>query len=700
MRFSRVASGLLLAGGLAGLNLTPAGGAEPAPAAVVVHTDQVSGRLVPDSVTNASYEAVYGQTTSPLADAAFQWVRATNSLSYVRCYNWLGDGIPRNRPEWFAGCRVARRGPAGQIVYQWEALERVLDTLIASGVKPFLVCGGVPDALAAGPIRRNEGGQAANRPRDYAQYQDMIAQMVRRLVKTYGVEEVRTWYFEAWSQPDHEGSWEGGRPAPFAEDADDAAVEPFCRLYDHFAAGVLSVDEKLRVGGPGLAGDLSFFRRFLAHCARGPNAVGGRVGARLDFISWHRYGTVADIVRWNAELRGIVEKDFPELKGAQYVLSECGSGLIEGSRALSAYEAARMAALLDANNRASENGAAKGVDLMFRTGDLTDDHFDGFRPLITRIGLNTVPTPAFRLYMLLAKMGLERLKAEAPDGVGVVATRASTRTSRNATQALVYRYDPSVLPGAGEPGPVRVRFTGLPPTLLRLPLRVYLIDEQHNAPYEAWVAAGRPKPTVRPGEDAPAIQDGALRELGARLAGEGVFPPFQENLSAFVNNGEAFVDLQLAPNAVALVTLGVEPTYDVELSRRGERLRKAEADFAAAAEIRAARQVDRAVEALREITTRYADTYWREAALYSLVGIHELDQRNPTQAETVRRELLQLPLDDFTRLRLLERLRVDAARRGAGPEVEARTAEIAVLEAALAAQRQWPLRRWLGRPAP
>jgi len=277
----RLPAVLLLAVGTALLGSPGSRAQDAAARDVVIRTDQVTGRIVPDSVTNASYEAVYGQTTSPLADAAFQWVRAGNSLSYVRCYNWLGDGIPKNRPEWFAGCRVARRGPDGQPTYQWDALERAIDALVASGVKPFIVCGGVPDALAAGPIRRNEGGQAANRPRDYAQYQDMISQMLRRLVKTYGAEEVRTWYFEAWSQPDHEGSWEGGKPAPFAEDATDATVEPFCRLYDHFTAGALSVDDRLRLGGPGLAGDLSFFRRFLAHCARGTNHATGRRGTRL-----------------------------------------------------------------------------------------------------------------------------------------------------------------------------------------------------------------------------------------------------------------------------------------------------------------------------------------------------------------------------------------------------------------------------------
>lgn len=686
----------------------------PAGPQVIVHTEQVEGRLSSDSITNTSVESVFGQVTGQFSDPAFQWVRATNALSYVRCYNWLGDGVPKNRPEWFSGCRVARQS-GGQVVYQWDGLERVIDNLIASGVKPFIVCGGVPDALAAGPIRRNEGGQAVNRPKDYAQYGDMLKQMFQRLEKTYGPEEVRTWYFEAWSQPDHEGSWEGGRPAPFREDTTAQMVEPFTRLYDQIVAAADSVDPKIRVGGPGLAGDLSFFRRFLAHCAGGANtAVAGKTGARLDFISWQRYGTVPDIVKWNSELRGIVETEFPQLKGAQFVLSECGTGPIEGARASTCYEAARMAALLDANAR-----SARPMDMMFRTGDLIDDHFDGFRPLITRIGQNTVPLPAFRLFWLLSKMSEDRLKTEPAAGVGVLATRSPAKSMRsNAIQALVYRYDPSQLTSDGAAVPVKVRFKGLPSNLLRLPMRVYRIDPEHNAVYEPWEAAGKPRPAEKSIEEKlkdleqggakPTEAELKLLALGRQLAGEdrgkgpngeplGPFSPDEQNLNAFVNSGEIVTELKLPPNSVALVTLGAEPSYEVELSKRGKLLTKAEDDFNAAANERQIGQAQKAISMFQKVREKYPDTAWAQAAQYALVAIYELDLRQPVQAEAARKELLNYPLDDVTRLRLLERLRVDAGRTSDQARIQELTARIAELEDSMAAMRRWDLRRYLGQ---
>lgn len=650
--------------------------ADNAPTTVAVHTATVEGSFNPASYTNVSCDAVYAQTTSNLADSALGWVRNAGSLSYVRCYNWLGDGVPNGGTEWFSGCRVAGKGPDGNLVYQWEALERVIDTLVASGVKPFIVCGGLPDALVAGEIRRNEGGAPANWPADYARYQDLISQMLRRLVKTYGAEEVRTWYFEVWDQPDHESSWQGGRPAPFDEPVSAEACAPFLRLYDHFAAAAGSVDPKIRIGGPGLAGDLSFFKHFLTHCARGTNAVTGKTGSRLDFVSWQRYGPTTDIVRWNQELRSLVERDYPELKGVRFILSECGSGQVEGARAHTAYEAARLAALVDASAR-----SAQGVDMVFRAGDLIDDHFNGFRPLISRVGHNAIPLPAFRLYMLLSKMGRERVKTEAAGGIGVLAVRNGA--GKNGGQALVYRYDPSMLPGAGEVQTIQVRFTGMASNLIQLPVRVYQIDSTANTPYEFWRSEGSPVP--------------APPALGRELAEISPHTPQMETVAHPVKNGEAVVEVKLPPNSVALIAVGAEASPSLEVSKRGDYLRKAEEEFGAAAALIQRGEFPRGIEALRKVQKKYADTYWREIVLYSLVGIYELDLKSPTQAEAARRELLKLPIDDFTRLVHLRSLRLTALRQSDSKQVEELGQQINTLETRLAGLRSWPLRRYRGQ---
>lgn len=647
-------------------------------AAVVVRVDQPAGRFTPEAVTNVTLDAVYGQLTSPLAEPGLGWVRATRSVSYVRCTAWLGDGIPRRQPGWLTGCSVVRRDEKGNRVYDWTRLERVLDTLLASGVKPVLVCGGLPDALLSGAPRRNEMGAPVNRPEDLEGWSEMLAQLFRRLAKTYGAEELRTWYFEAWGAPDHDGSLADAGKDP------EGALQLYCRLYDRFVAAADLADPRLRVGGPGAAGDATTLTGFLRHCARGTNSVTQKVGTRVDFVSWCRYGTVQDILRWNSDLRTRVETEFPELKGLRFVLCESGGGAVEGLRANTPYEAARIAALVDGNLRAE-----KGVDLIFRSGDLVDDHFDGFRPLVSLVGNNTVPLPAFRAFAMLARMGEERLKweagsAAAPD-LGILATRRASRAPSNSVQALLYRYDPSVGPGAGTPAPLRVKFTGFSPRLLRLPLRIYWVRPGTSSPYEAWVAADRPRP--------------ASDELGRSLLGERPLAPDNEDpkeppAGVFLSRGEATVDLELPPNSAVLLALGAEPVFDVDLGKRAERLQRVEEEFNAVVEVVRRRDYERAIRQLRALGDKYPDTWAKEGALQAILGIYEQDLRSPADAEKVRRELLELPLDDLRRLRLLERLRVDVIRREDAREIQEITRRIADLEQRLDAQRQWSVVRY------
>ena len=85
----------------------------------------------------------------------------------------------------------------------------------------------------------------------------------------YGKDEVRTWYFEVWNEPNLSGFWEG---------ADQKA---YFELYDVTATTIKSVDPALRVGGPSTAG-AAWVPEFLAHVKQS--------GAPIDFVTTHTYG--------------------------------------------------------------------------------------------------------------------------------------------------------------------------------------------------------------------------------------------------------------------------------------------------------------------------------------------------------------------------------------------------------------------------
>jgi len=612
-------------------------------AALVVDLSDSQGHVNPSLAANIGYDGIYGATVPASADPAFQWLRQSGAIRYVRLKNWLGDGFLQRWPEVAAGCETYTGNPAEP--YRWAGIDAVLDRLAATGVRPILVCGGLPDALAKGPPRRNASGALINPPADLNAYRLLLTRALKHFEKRYGRSEVRAWFFEVWDAPDRADSW-GGTEAEFLA------------LYDHFAAAVFAADSKLRVGGPA-ADDEAFLCRFVEHCLTGENAVTGKPGARLDFVSGRQ--TPDD---GRADLPARLRGDFPDLAARDFIVSDWRYQPGEEEAPPSPGEpGALVHTLLAALD------APGGPTLIVRSGDLLDDHFDGQRALLTRLGNRTVPNQVFRLFELLARMGDERLSAHSPAGWRTLATRSSQKGARDTAQVLVCR--------AGADGPPRaeVELRGFSPTLLRLPYRLYRIDDLHRNAYGQWAAAGRPIP-------APA-------SLAGRLLGGGLIEPDDQKLGLTVREGVVRVTLDLPPQSLVLLTFGAEPQPEARLSRRGRRVRAAETAYLAAAKLHIQGQLPAALAGYQDVAKRFADTYWSVSALQTLAGLYELELKAPARAEAVRRELLHRPLNRQDRLRLYRRLLIDTVRRGDREGQRSLEQKIARLGRRLGAIRTW-----------
>ena len=138
---------------------------------------------------------------------------------------------------------------------------------------------------------------------------------MRHSIARYGKEEVESWYWEVWNEPDI-GYWSG-------------TPEEFRKLYDYAADGVKRVLPTARVGGPHTTGPngpraQQLLRDFLEHCLRGTNYATGKIGSPLDFVAFHAKGAprvVDGHVRMGISnhLRAIsngfqIVASFPELK--------------------------------------------------------------------------------------------------------------------------------------------------------------------------------------------------------------------------------------------------------------------------------------------------------------------------------------------------------------------------------------------------
>jgi xylan 1,4-beta-xylosidase len=158
----------------------------------------------------------------------------------------------------------------GKTVYDWTKIDQLYDDLLGRHIKPFVELGFTPNALATSKssIFYWHGNTSHPNPDGW---RDLIEAFTRHIESRYGKDEVRTWFFEVWNEPNLSGFWEG---------ADQKA---YFELYDLTAKTIKAVDPALKVGGPSTAG-AAWVPEFLAHVKQ--------TGTPVDFVTTHTYGVL------------------------------------------------------------------------------------------------------------------------------------------------------------------------------------------------------------------------------------------------------------------------------------------------------------------------------------------------------------------------------------------------------------------------
>jgi xylan 1,4-beta-xylosidase len=162
---------------------------------------------------------------------------------------------------------VAVRRPDGQIAYQWHLVDKIYDSLLALGLKPFVELNSMPAALASGTQAMFYYQMNVTPPKDYAEWGALVGAFAGHLVERYGLAEVRQWYFEVWNEPNLAGFWSGTK-------------EDYWQLYGYAARALKKIDPQLRVGGPA-SSKANWIADIIEHCTAN--------GVPLDFVSTHLY---------------------------------------------------------------------------------------------------------------------------------------------------------------------------------------------------------------------------------------------------------------------------------------------------------------------------------------------------------------------------------------------------------------------------
>jgi xylan 1,4-beta-xylosidase len=179
-------------------------------------------------------------------------------FDYIRMHGLLHDDMG-----------VYQEDAKGNPVYNFQYIDQLYDALLRLHIKPFVELGFMPSALASGKDTVFWWKGNITPPKSYDKWAGLITALVRHWEQRYGSDEVKTWYFEVWNEPDIR---------PFYT----ATLEEYSKLYRITAEAIKKINPGYRVGGPASAIPYRFEEALIQFCAREK--------VPIDFVSTHAYG--------------------------------------------------------------------------------------------------------------------------------------------------------------------------------------------------------------------------------------------------------------------------------------------------------------------------------------------------------------------------------------------------------------------------
>jgi xylan 1,4-beta-xylosidase len=482
---------------------------------------------------------------------------------YVRTHFLLatGDGTPGLK---WSSTNAYTEDASGNPRYDWTIVDRIFDTYLERKMKPLVEIGFMPEALSSQPepYRTSRPPQnlwtgvgAAYPPKDYGKWAELIYQWVKHSVERYGRQQVETWWWEVWNEPDG-GYWKG-------------TPEEYQTLYDYTADALKRALPTARIGGPHITGPAGpkaaqFLTAFLEHVLHAKNYATGKTGSPLDYVGFHAKGSPqfvdgSVVMGIRNQLQSLdkgfeIVSSFPELKDRPVIIGESDP---EGCAACSArfnpqngyrngimyasYMAAVMPRHLDlaAKHQVNLTGA---VTWAFEFED--QPYFDGFRDLAT----NGIDKPVLNVFRMLGKMTgdrvavrnstaipLDRIVADGVRNQPDVYTFASRDT--RSVAVLVSNYQDSEKPGPA--AQIELIIAGLPSGPLTL--HHYRVDDRFSNSYEHWKTMGSPQAPT-PAQYSELERSGQLQTVSA-----------PSSLTA--RDGKAKVGFSLPLHGVSLIQL-------------------------------------------------------------------------------------------------------------------------------------------------
>jgi xylan 1,4-beta-xylosidase len=440
------------------------------------------------------------------------------------------------------------RAKEGGVTFNFQYVDELFDRLLAIGIRPFVELGFCPGDLASekGTVFWWKANGAP--PTDLTKWAELVRRFVTHVIGRYGLDEVLTWYFEVWNEPNL---------APFFR----GTKSQYFELYKTSVRTIKAIEPRLRVGGPATsnfvpdarfdgetedhsqhrlvttAKDLDAFtwkpvwlEQFFAYCEREKLPV--------DFVSVHPYPTDWALDEHGTGMkltRGVdaTAKDLMLVRRmvrasafahAEIHLTEWSSSSSSRDFTHDYLQAATYVVKANVESIGQVDSLAYWTFTdVFEEEGAGDTAFHGGFGLINYQG---IPKPAFHAYRFLNTMG-SRLLVRAPGGI---VTRHDTTGELT---ALAYHYPPEMpftVPASfgtrakaeetlnlGSPEVLTIDLKGLRPFQ---PISLETLARGAGDAMTAWRNLGSPEPLSR--EHTRALRDAAqatLKEVFSADAG-------------------------------------------------------------------------------------------------------------------------------------------------------------------------------------
>lgn len=440
---------------------------------------------------------------------------------FVRPHYMYCSGSGFGIPHWSSG-NVYHEDSDGNPYYDFTLLDQAYDAIVGPGHHLLVELGFTPrdllppEAAELTVVRsptaytNYEAGAWGYPPSDYGKWAGLIGATVKHCVERYGADEVKTWLWELWNEPDID-YWRG-------------TLEQYNELYTATVQAIRAVLPEAKVGGPAVtSGGLNFLKGFLDYTTERNEP--------LDFISYHTKGChfpTRDYKPFAEEPAELLSpsstkmlydlREFSRLIGSYeayadlpVIVDECDAAVpahfgrydnrnysFQNTEYYSVFQAKLMKKILDLNaTETAQVAYATSWSFYFEA----ERYFEGTRSFMTAGG---VEKPLLNAYRMLTLLGAERLHATSdaawqvgalentdgssmPEEVDVLASRADN----GSVAVLVWRHTDDQWQTSDSSTTATVAVRNLQRGSYRL--RHLRIDAEHSNAFTVWQQLGSPQ---------------------------------------------------------------------------------------------------------------------------------------------------------------------------------------------------------------